>query len=163
MPSLFGADAGSGVNVAANYGRMVPQQTYGVGEVYSNFGTRQLRFIQISAVNNSTAVLFTKDNGLSGGNGYTTVGTGYQASNSVFSTVIRALQTVAEIYYVSAPNTVGFVVAVAYDTANDSDANSNNEGGSWGDLTAIVVDALKAAGLTTAPAATVAAFTIAAA
>ena len=138
MPSLLGT------SVATNYGRMVPQQTYGVGALFSNFGTRQLRFLKVVATqaNGSTAVDFSKDNGTSGGTAYTTVGTGYQSSNSKFSLAVRALQTGAEIYQVFTPGTAGFIVVISEDTVNDSDANSNVAGGAYGDLTAVVVAAL---------------------
>ena len=41
MPSLFGADAGSGVNVAANYLKTSPS---------TQFGTRALKFLAINVV-----------------------------------------------------------------------------------------------------------------
>lgn len=126
MPSLFGT------TVAANYGKMTPQQTYGVGTIYSNFGTRQLRFVQITAVaaNGSTAVNFS---------------TNYTNPLSSFSVAIRAIQSVAEIYYINIPNATGFVIAIAEDTANDSNTNSNTPGG-YGDLEAAVTAALALGG-----------------
>jgi hypothetical protein len=167
MPSLIDpSKSNSVVNVAANYLKLPAQETYGVGEVYSNFGTRQLRFIQIKATqaNGSTAVDFTKDNGTSGGTGFTVEGTGYRATNSVFSKAIRALQLVGEIYYISVPNSVGFVVAVTEDTLNDSDANSNVPGtldsAAYGDVEAAITAALAFGGTS---ATTVTGYTIAAA
>lgn len=149
MPSLLGT------TVAANYGAMTPQQTYGVGTIYSNFGTRQLRFVQVvaTAANGSTAVRFDKNDGTSGGSA------DYKDPQSVFSKAIRSLQTVGEIYYINVPNSTGFVVAVAEDTLNDSDTSSNVPGG-YGDLEAAVVAACGFGGSSTC---TVTAFTIAAA
>ena len=46
MPSLLGS------TVAANYGRMTAQQTYGIGQAFTNFATRQLRLIKVTATAN---------------------------------------------------------------------------------------------------------------
>jgi len=145
MPSLLGT------TVATNYGRMVPQQGYGVGSLFSNFGTRQLRVLKVIATGNdgSTAVLFQKDTGLTGGAAYSTVGTGYQASNSAFSKAVRALQVGAEIYQVYTPGTTGFLVLVTEDTVNDSDTTGNTADGSYGDLEAAVVASLGFGGSST--------------
>jgi len=163
MPSLIGSAYSQ---ATTNYLKMPAQQSYGVGAVYSNFGTRQLRFIQIKATqtNGSTAVDFTYDTGVTTGTAYTTEGTGYRAANSAFSKAVRALQIVGEIYYISVPNATGFVVAVSEDTLNDSDANSNLPGtldsAAYGDLEAAIVAALAFAGTSSA---TVTGYTIAAA
>lgn len=138
MPSLIGSAYSK---ATTNYLKMPAQHTYGIGTVYSNFATRQLRFVKIVATTDgSVAVDFTKDTGLSGGTGFTTEGTGYRASASVFSNAVRAVQIVGEVYFISEPNSTGFVIAVAEDTVNDSDANSNLPSG-YGDLE----DAIKAA------------------
>ena len=147
MPSLYGQ------TVANNYGRMVPQQTYGTGQIFSQFGTRQYRFLKVTAVNNSTAVLFQKDTGLTGGAVLSTVGTGYQASNSAYSVALRAIQTVAEVNFAFVPGTSGFVVAITEDTLNEAD--SGNTGTGYGIMEAAIVAALKSISLTTSPAATV--------
>jgi hypothetical protein len=142
MPSLLGTQ------VALNYGKMTAQQTYGVGTVYSNFGTRQLRFVQIVATTDgSSAVNFS---------------TNYNTSSlSNFAVAVRALQVAAEIYYINIPNSTGFVVAISEDTVNDSDSDTNVPGG-YGDLEKAVADALKANGAS-APTCTATLFTIAAA
>jgi hypothetical protein len=95
MPSLLGT------TVAANYGKMTAQQTYGVGEVYSNFGTRQLAFFKIALAN--------VNNDGAGGT--------YTDANSLFSKAVRGLQLNTEVYYISAPvdaSTDYFCVAVSY-------------------------------------------------
>ena len=106
MPSLIGADAGSGVNVAANYGRMTSQQTYGIGQAFTNFATRQLRLIKVTATasNGSTAVDFTDASA---------------AAYSDFSKAVRAVQGYAEVYAIFTPGTAGFLALVAEDTIND--------------------------------------------
>ena len=58
MPSLIDPSKSSGqVNVAANYLKMPAQGTYGVGTVYTNFATRQLRFVTVAATKNASATL----------------------------------------------------------------------------------------------------------
>ena len=120
MPSLFNT------TVAANYGKMTAQQTYGVGQAFTNFATRQLRLIKITAVDDGSAVDFT-DTG---------------AANSKFSVAVKALQTVAEVYAILTPGTAGFLALVAEDTINDSNTGSNVPGG-YGDVAAVIVEALK--------------------
>ena len=167
MPSLIDPSLAKGnVNVAANYLKMPAQGTYGVGTVYTNFATRQLRFLQVVATvaDGATAVNFLKDSGLVGGTAYTVEGTGYRAANSVFSKVVRAVQLVGEVYFISAPNATGFVIAVAEDTVNDSQVGSNDAGtldsAAYGDLEAAIVAALAFGGTSSA---TVTGYTIAAA
>lgn len=147
MPSLLGT------TVAANYGAMTPQQTYGVGTIYSNFGTRQLRFVQVTAVTGNT-----------GSTSAVNFSTNYQSALSAFAVAVRALQTAGEVYYINVPNSTGFVIAVAEDTLNDSDTSSNVPGG-YGDIEAAVLAALDAGSFTTGTgkAVTATAFTIAAA
>lgn len=121
MPSLFNT------TVAANYGRMTAQQTYGVGQAFTNFATRQLRLIKITAVDDGSAVDFTDASA---------------GANSKFSVAVKALQTVAEVYAILTPGTAGFLALVAEDTINDSDTSSNVPGG-YGDVEAVIVAALK--------------------
>jgi hypothetical protein len=126
MPSLLGT------SVAANYGRMTAQQTYGNGTIYSNFGTRQLRFIKV--VNSGGTNDFTK--GADGATG------SYQDSNSLFSKAVRAAQTVAEIYFIGTPSSTAFVLAITDDTDNDSDVGSHTSGGSYGIMNAAIQAAM---------------------
>lgn len=121
MPSLFNT------TVSANYGKMTDQQVYGVGQAFTNFATRQLRLIKITAVDDSVAVDFT-DTG---------------TANSKFSVAVKALQTVAEVYAILTPGTGGFLALVAEDTINDADVSSNVPG-AYNAVEAVIVAALKA-------------------
>ena len=126
MPSLLGT------YVAANYGRMTSQYTYG-GVTFSNFGTRNLAFIKIVASGSpNPAVDFTAaqgtDTDASNITGYTQPLTyAWQDSNSAFSVAVRTIQQYGEIYFVGTPVTASFTVAVAIDTMNSAAANSNVE------------------------------------
>jgi hypothetical protein len=113
MPSLINT------YVAANYGRMTPQQTYGSGALYSNFGTRQLRFVKVTATTDGSTALSFADS---------TYGDNTGGALSAFSVAVRALQTCAEVYLIGTPGSAGFVVAVADDTDNDSDGSSHVPG-----------------------------------
>jgi hypothetical protein len=108
MPSLIGADAGSGVNVAANYLKAVES---------TQFATRGLRFIKVVA-DNSGAVDFGKA---------ILAGTGvYTTSNSIYQKGLNALMGFVEVYASFAPGTGGFIVAIADDTANDGNQGGQN-------------------------------------
>jgi len=130
MPSLLGT------YVAANYGRMTSQDTYG-GVTFSNFGTRNLAFIKIVASGSPTNALdFTAaagpDTDASAVSGYAQPLTyNWQDSNSYFSVAIRVIQQFAEVYFVGTPTSTAFVVAVAIDTANSAAANSNLQVGTY--------------------------------
>jgi hypothetical protein len=139
MPSLFDASlTNSKTNVAANYGKMSVQQTYGTGLKFTNFGTRTLRVIKI----NATGTNLTYQNGTNSNDG------DQYAALSKYSLAIRALQTVAEIYAVFPPTANDFVAIIADDTANDSEDGSNavaSSGGAiWGDAEKIIADNLGA-------------------
>ena len=106
-----GSDGTTATGVAANYGKMTSQQTYGVGQAFSNFATRQLRLLKVTATasNGSSAVDFT------------------DASAGIFSDfakAVRALQVVAEVYMIFTPGTSGFLALVAEDTINDSSSGN---------------------------------------
>jgi hypothetical protein len=107
MPSLLGT------YVTANYGRMTAQQTYAVGEPFTNFGTRQLQIIKVLVSGSNTD--FTTANGQTGS---------YADSNSLFSAAIRALQQFGEVYAVYTPVATGFIAVVAFDTANTADSGN---------------------------------------
>ena len=113
MPSLLGT------YVAANYGRMTSQDTYG-GVTYSNFGTRNLAFLKV-VLSGGTPPDFTAGTGPTG---VYTLNNNYQDSNDYFSVAVRTIQQFGEIYFVGAPTAQAFVVAVAIDTA--ADATSGN-------------------------------------
>lgn len=108
MPSLFGTA------VAQNYGKMVPQHTYGAqGTNYTNFGTRNLRFIRVtlSGTNVGNNDLTKGADGATGA---------YSDALSLFSVAVRALQTTVEVWGVFTPDATSFVAVVSDDTANDS-------------------------------------------
>jgi len=138
MPSLLGT------YVAANYGRMTSQDTYG-GVTFSNFGTRNLAFIKVVASGGPTNALdFTAAAGvdtdadtasINGASYNDQLTSAWQDSNSYFSVAIRTIQQFAEVYFVGAPTTSAFVVGIAIDTANDAAANSNVQVGTYPVLT----------------------------
>jgi len=144
MPSLLGT------YVAANYGRMTSQDTYG-GLTYNNFGTRNLAFLKIISTGGTPAVDFTAatgpDTDASNISGYaqqissfnpainqTSTTLAYLDSNSYFSVAVRTIQQFGEVYMVGTPYTSStisaFIVAVALDTMNSavgSGASANTE------------------------------------
>lgn len=121
MPSLLNTQ------VSANYGKMVPQQTYGTGINFTNFATRNVRFISVTVAGGTNDL--TK--GADGATG------AYTDSLSLYSKAVRALQTTAEVYMVFVPDATSFVAIVADDTANDSDTGTNLPSG-WGDTEAFI-------------------------
>ena len=139
MPSLLGT------TVAANYGTMKSPESYTVDGSnvrtytgpFTQFGTRQLKFLKVVATesNGSSAVDFSST---------------YTAANSDFSVAVRTIQTVAEIYAVGTPDSTGFIVVVAADTANGAEANSNVQATTYGALEAALVTALANGGSSTA-------------
>jgi hypothetical protein len=116
MPSLLGT------YVAANYGRMTSQDTYG-GTTYSNFGTRNLGFFKVT-LSGGTPPDFTTG---AGPTGVYTVANNATDSLDYFAVAIRTIQQYGEIYFVGTPTAQNFVFAMALDTANDAAANSNVE------------------------------------
>ena len=110
MPSLFNYTNPQGINVAANYGKIVPQHTYGAqGTNYTNFGTRNLRFVRITVSGTGVG-----DNDLTKGKDGATGD--YSDSLSLFSVAVRALQTVAEVWGVFTPSATAFVAVLSDDT-----------------------------------------------
>jgi hypothetical protein len=142
MPSLLNT------YVASNYNRMVPQDTYGYGALFTNFGTRKLRFISITAVTGNTgstsAVSFADTNASYTSSGWTTTG-----ALTAFDVAVRALQTGAEVYLIGTPGSAGFLAAIAEDTVADNavgshtptNLNSTNE--TYGQLEATILASLQ--------------------
>lgn len=126
MPSLLGT------TVAANYGRMVPQQTYGVGENQTNFGTRQLVLIKV--LTGGTAADMRYQDGA-------TSSLSYDLSNSCYSVAIRALQAFAEVYAVYTPVATGFIALIAYDTQNGADSG-NTQAATYGLMESAIAAAI---------------------
>jgi hypothetical protein len=102
MPSLYGT------TVTANYGKMTAQQTYGTDNNFSNFGTRNLRFLKVTATTNGSAVIDFSATTVSTLSGFTD-----------FGAAVRTLQTIGEIYLVGPGGSAGFLVAVSGDTLAD--------------------------------------------
>jgi len=117
MPSLLGT------TVAANYGKMTAQHTYGIGENYTNFGTRQLSLIKVAVSGGSNDMRYADG---------ATSSTSYTDASSLFSKAIRTLQNFAEVYAVYAPVAGGFLAIVALDTANSSDSGNGETDGAIG-------------------------------
>ena len=134
MPSLLGT------TVTTNYNRVVgPDYTMVDGaRVYagpfSNFGTRKLNFYKVTAVENGGAVDFSKGT-LAGAGAYTD-------SGSVFALAILALQQFGEVFFVGTPDAVGFVVALADNTVNGAEANSNVQADTFGAMEAAIAAAV---------------------
>ena len=138
MPSLIGTDSLSGVNVAANYGRMISTENYTVDGSnvrtwtgpYTQFGTRQLKFLKITAVTGDT-----------GSTSAVNFSTSYTTALSNFAKAVRAIQNFAEVYAVGIPDSVGFIAVVAADTGNGAEPSSNVQATTWGALEAAIASA----------------------
>jgi len=108
MPSLI-ANAGNVVDVAANYLKAVES---------TQFATRGLRIVKVTAVHAAAAVDFSKA---------VLAGTGvYTTSNSLYQKALNALMGFVEVYATFAPGTGGFIVAIADDTAADGNQGGQN-------------------------------------
>jgi hypothetical protein len=100
MPSLIGADAGSGVNVAANYLKSTAP--------FTQFSTRQLQIISVTQ---------------------TGIHTSYANADSLFSKTVRALQQTAEIYAVGTPASGVCQFIIAVDTQSTADSATDQTAG----------------------------------
>lgn len=91
------------------------------------FGTPNLKFYKVAAVNSAAAVNFSSE-----------------AANSNFYKALNALQGFAEIYWADG-GTEGFIVAVNNNTANSgSAATPSVSNGSWGAAEAAILAAIGA-------------------
>ena len=91
------------------------------------FGTPNLKFYKVAAVDNAAAVNFSSE-----------------AANSNFFKALNALQGFAEIYWADG-GTAGFIVAVNDNTANSgSAATPSVSNGSWGAAEAAILAAIGA-------------------
>jgi hypothetical protein len=106
---------------------------------YSRFGTRELVFLKVAVASGDNNL--TK--GADGVNG------SYTDTNSVFSRAIRAVQGFGEIYFVSTPSSGSFAVAVAFDTQDGSEANSNVQATTYGAMEAAINSSVNASGVAT--------------
>jgi hypothetical protein len=96
----------------------------------SQFGTRVLKFIEVAAVEDGSAVDFTKFN-LAGTGAYTT-------SESLMQKAVNALQGFGEVYVVGVPSATEFVVVIADDTHNGAEAGSNVQAATFGAMEAAI-------------------------
>jgi len=108
MPSLLNT------TVAANYGRMTTQDTYGTGPAFTGFGTRSLRLLKVTLSGGSLNDMTFADGNATGT---------YSDANSLFGKIVTTLQQTAEIYVVGQPSATAFLALVANDTVNDATGN----------------------------------------
>ena len=125
MPSLLGTA------VAANYGRMVAQDTYATGADFSSFGTRPMRLLKVVASGTNCSFILqdgsTADASLTSALGFVPSLAGWKQPNSLFSRLVRVIQTFGEIYVVGQPDATNFLVLVSADTINDADSTNSNK------------------------------------
>jgi len=133
MPSLLGTA------VTVNYGRMTPQDSYGTGPAFSNFGTRSLRLLKVVTTGGTNNLTLGAD----GATGL------FTDQNSVFSRCVRALQTMAEVYVVGVPDSTSFLVLVTGDTVNDATTTSNTAGTTYNALEAVIGASMNTGGSAT--------------
>jgi len=135
MPSLVGT------TVAANYNRAViyhPGTSVAAATPYSQFGTRELVLLKATA---------------SGGTPFATATAADAGSD--YAMAIRALQVVAEVFYVQRVSDTVIAFLVAADTINSADANSNVQSGGYGVLEAALNDNVSGADTFTVAAASI--------
>jgi hypothetical protein len=108
----------------------------------SLFGTRQLKFISINLYQYDLYTDSPTEN--------TQATTSYLDSDSLYSRLVTAIQEVAELYYLSAPNEVnhnGFIFAIADETAewllSDFGDNDNGTQNGKGNLSDAILALLK--------------------
>ena len=101
MPSLLGTSVASNYLKIGSPGAVAP---------LSQFGTRNLRILKVT-ISGSTKPDLTK--GADGATG------SYTDYGSFYSLVIRAIQTEAELYYVSIPTATAITFIVSDDTIDD--------------------------------------------
>jgi len=125
MPSLLGT------LVTANYGRMLPQDSYATGADFSAFGTRPMKLLNITlsgGANNSMLLQdgSTANASLTAALGFVPSLVGWKQPNSLFSRIIRVTQTFGEIYVVGQPNATDVLLLVSADTFNGA-ASGNTQ------------------------------------
>jgi hypothetical protein len=136
MPSLLGT------LVTANYGRMLPQDTYAQGADFSAFGTRPMRalLVTLSGVTRGSMILqdgSTADASLTAALGFVPSLVGWKQPNSLFSRIVRTVAGYGEIYVVGQPNATDVLLLVSADTFNGADSG-NTQGTGFGLLEAAI-------------------------
>jgi len=124
--SYFPAYDNSGVGIAAS---KLGSNNFKVA-AGSQFGTRVLKFIEVAAVENNSAVDFTKAT-LAASGAYTDTG-------SIMQKAVNALQGFGEIYAVGVPSATEFVVIIADDTHNGAEVGSNVQAATFGAMEAAI-------------------------
>jgi hypothetical protein len=137
MPSLLGT------LVTANYGRMLPQDTYAQGADFSAFGTRPMRalLVTLSSVTRGSMILqdgSTADASLTAALGFVPSLVGWKQPNSLFSRIVRTVAGYGEIYVVGQPNATDVLFLVSADTFNGADSG-NTQGTGFGLLEAAIL------------------------
>jgi hypothetical protein len=99
----------------------------------TQFGTRALKFITITADNASDSDI---DFTASYASGTGTFAGAYTDSNSYFSKAVRAIQLTQEVYAVGTPTATAFTVVVADDTGNGAETSSNVQAATYGQMEA---------------------------
>jgi hypothetical protein len=128
MPSLLNTV------VTQNYQRMTPQDSYATGAEYSGFGTRPMTLIKInlSSVTNGSMILqdgVTADGSLTAALGFIPGVVGYKQPYSLFSRIVRTVQSFGEIYVVGQPNATDVLMLVSADTVNTADSGNTQNAG----------------------------------
>ena len=136
MADLYGVAIGGGLtgNIDGNARKLVGDGTSGVGP-YTRFGTPQLQAIKVV----SSAYDFT---------------TTPTIANSILSKAVRALQTMAEIYYVGIPTASGANQFVALVNVEKNDSGngygaSTSMDGTYTNMEAVILAALGGSGSVT--------------
>lgn len=136
MADLYGVALGGGLtgNVDTNARRLIGDGTAGIGP-YTRFGTPQLQAIKVV----SSAYDFT---------------TTPTIANSILSKAVRALQGMAEIYYVGIPTASGANQFVALVNVEKNDSGngygaSTSMDGTYTNMEAVILAALGGSGSVT--------------
>jgi len=137
MPSLLNTV------VTQNYQRMTPQDTYATGAEFSGFGTRPMTLIKInlSSVTNGSMILqdgTTADGSLTAALGFVPSVVGWKQPYSLFSRIVRTVQSFGEVYVVGQPNATDVMMLVSADTLNGADSG-NTQGTGYGLLEAAIL------------------------
>lgn len=103
-------------------------------EVGAQLGTRELQFLEIAAVEDNSAVDFTKADLAETGS--------YLDAGSLMSKAVNALQGFGEVYIVGTPSATEFVVALATDTLNGAEVDSNVDAETYGAMEAAIDSAI---------------------
>jgi hypothetical protein len=127
MPSLLNTV------VTQNYQRMTPQDSYSTGAEFSGFGTRPMVAIKLvlSSVTNGSMILqdgVTADGSLTVALGFIPGVVGWKQPYSLFSRIVRTVQSFGEVYVVGQPDATGLLMLVSADTLNSAGSGNTLDG-----------------------------------